>query len=75
MPSEVEFIKRNIRSNLEDLHIIMSMDAVSYDNNLYNSVTLALLNAESAIEEAEAVYAKAMKAHQEKYGEPNISVD
>lgn len=75
MPSEVEIIKRSIRNHLEDLHIIMSEDAVSYDNSLYNMLTMVLLNAESGIEEAEAVYAKSMKVHQEKYGDPNTTVD
>jgi len=52
MATEVEFIQRSIRNHLEDLHTLFTNDYTNIDVEYYNEINLALLEAETAIEEA-----------------------
>ena len=71
----IEYIKKSIRTHLEDLHLMFLHDAVSIDIEYYNEVNLVLLEAEDRLKIATRNHEKRIKDHFDKYGNPNLTID
>jgi len=61
MPTEIECIERTLRRNMEDLHIVFTSDVENIDLEYYNSVQLALLQAEEKIKAATVIHDQKVK--------------
>jgi len=67
MNTGIEYIQKTIRTNLADLHLMFTHDAVSIDTQYYNDVNMALLAAETAINKATKNHEARVAYHMQHY--------